>query len=93
MLCCDVTRAVCDSDVIQDMDIWVTVSLFQAASFVGPTFLQPSTKDIIYWATFMKRTLKSPSSRFCEDSTGHQLDTPVYFACLVNSEGCPLIRR
>jgi lipase ATG15 len=52
------------SDVIQDMDIWVTVTLFQAASYVGPSFLQGATKDIIYWATFMKRTLKSPEARF-----------------------------
>lgn len=51
-------------DVIQDIDIWMSVTLFQLASNFGPSFLQPSTKDIIYWATFMKRSLKSPNARF-----------------------------
>jgi lipase ATG15 len=54
-------------DIIQDIDIWLSVSLFQTASYVGPAFLQPATIDIIYWSNFMKRILKSPDSRFYFD--------------------------
>lgn len=56
------------SDVIQDMDIWLSITLFQAASVVGPTLLQPATATIIYYGTFMKRAVRSPSGRFYYDN-------------------------
>eukprot|EP01028_Stygiella_incarcerata_P004686 TRINITY_DN203_c2_g2_i1.p1 TRINITY_DN203_c2_g2~~TRINITY_DN203_c2_g2_i1.p1 ORF type:complete len:1305 (-),score=425.58 TRINITY_DN203_c2_g2_i1:1303-5217(-) len=61
-------------DIIQDIDIWLSVSLFQAASYVGPAFLQPATIDIIYWSNFMKRILKSPDSRFYFDALEEYVD-------------------
>jgi hypothetical protein len=61
-------------DIVQDIDIWVSVTLFQAASYVGPSFMQPGTKDIIYWSTFMKRALKSSSGRFYYERLDNYLD-------------------
>jgi pimeloyl-ACP methyl ester carboxylesterase len=55
------------SDVLSDVDIWMPIALFQGASILGPSFLQTSLIDILYWANFVERILRSDTGRFYYD--------------------------
>eukprot|EP00762_Andalucia_godoyi_P000051 ANDGO_02247.mRNA.1 hypothetical protein len=54
-------------DVIQDVDIWHSIALFQLASSIGPSFRQTSLIDIIYWSSFVERSLSSSEKRYYFD--------------------------